>query len=80
MAWLMLREGGMSARLSRPEWDDAEDAWVEHTRLVQALESIEAEILLHKWYESEKVGRDIGWDRAVVDWTVRHGHRLMPGK
>ena len=68
----------MSAKLSRTKWRDSEDAWLENTRLVQALENIESEILLHKWYESEKAGRDIGWDRAVVEWTTRHGHRLKP--
>lgn len=30
------------------------------------------EILKHKWYESEKAGRDIGFDRALLDWTIKH--------
>lgn len=66
----------MSAQRVREEWDNAEFAWLENTRLVQALEGIEGEILLHKWYESERAGHDIGWDRAVVDWTIRCGRRL----
>ena len=28
------------------------------------------EIMTHKWYESEKAGHDIGWDRALVDWMI----------
>jgi hypothetical protein len=31
-----------------------------------------AEIQRHKWYESEKVGYDIGLERARFDWTLKH--------
>ena len=27
------------------------------------------EILRHKWIESEKAGCDIGFERALLDWT-----------
>ena len=30
------------------------------------------EILCHKWIESEKVGYDIGFERALFDWIVKH--------
>ena len=30
------------------------------------------EILRHKWLESERVGHDIGFDRALTDWIPRH--------
>jgi hypothetical protein len=30
------------------------------------------EILKHKWIESEKVGYDIGFEKALLDWIVRH--------
>lgn len=30
------------------------------------------EILKHKWIESEKKGRDIGFERALVEWTRQH--------
>jgi len=33
------------------------------------------EIQLHKWYESEKAGHDIGWERATVDWMIRFGNK-----
>jgi hypothetical protein len=29
------------------------------------------EIMKHKWYESERAGRDIGFARALIDWTVK---------
>lgn len=30
------------------------------------------EILRHKWLESEKAGRDIGFERALLDWIRNH--------
>lgn len=30
------------------------------------------EILRHKWIESEKAGRDIGFEKALLDWVMRH--------
>lgn len=30
------------------------------------------EILKHKWLESEKVGQDIGFERALLDWIRKH--------
>lgn len=30
------------------------------------------EILKHKWIESEKVGTDIGFERALLDWIRKH--------
>lgn len=30
------------------------------------------EILRHKWIESEKLGRDIGFERALLDWMLKH--------
>ena len=30
------------------------------------------EILRHKWLESEKAGRDIGYDAALIDWVIKH--------
>lgn len=30
------------------------------------------EILRHKWLESEKVGYDIGFEKALLDWVMRH--------
>ena len=52
------------------------DGWVGQTRLVQQWEEMKKEILLHKWYESEKAGYDIGWERAAVDWMIRFGKRM----
>ncbi|HEY8902238.1 MAG TPA: hypothetical protein VIM48_00940 [Chthoniobacterales bacterium] len=40
------------------------------------------EILRHKWIESEKAGRDIGFERALLDWIIKYrsGWRDLRGK
>jgi len=30
------------------------------------------QILRHKWIESEKVGYDIGFEKALLDWILHH--------
>jgi hypothetical protein len=30
------------------------------------------EILCHKWIESEKAGYDIGFEHALIDWTLKY--------
>lgn len=30
------------------------------------------EILRHKWLESERLGYDIGFERALTDWIIKH--------
>ncbi len=30
------------------------------------------EILKHKWLESERLGYDIGFEKALVDWVTKH--------
>jgi hypothetical protein len=30
------------------------------------------EILCHKWIESEKAGYDIGFECALLDWTLKY--------
>ena len=53
------------------------ESWVKNSRLFCHWQEIKHEILLHKWYESEKAGHDIGWERAAASWQVRYGH--LPG-
>jgi hypothetical protein len=40
--------------------------------LDQLLRSQQEKIAKYKWIESEKTGRDIGWQRASVEWVARH--------
>ena len=29
------------------------------------------EIMKHKWYESERAGKDVGFPYALIDWTIK---------
>jgi len=40
--------------------------------LAGVVRSLQEEIDRHKWIESEKAGRDIGWHRAAGEWWERH--------
>ncbi|MFH0982920.1 MAG: hypothetical protein V2A79_15470 [Planctomycetota bacterium] len=53
--------------------NESAELWVRKTLLFRRWEKIRRDIEAHKWLESEKVGYDIGWDRAAVDWLVRFG-------
>lgn len=33
---------------------------------------IRDEILKHKWIESEKANRDVGFEHALIDWLSKH--------
>ena len=33
---------------------------------------MKAEIERHKWIESEKAGHDVGFEFAMIDWTLRY--------
>ena len=30
------------------------------------------EILKHKWLESERIGNDVGFENALLDWIQKH--------
>jgi hypothetical protein len=45
---------------------------VKRSSLYREFTAEREEILKHKWIESEKAGRDIGFERALTDWIVKH--------
>ncbi len=47
-------------------------ALLQNTTLYREFLAEREEILRHKWIESEKAGRDIGFDAALMDWIARH--------
>lgn len=53
---------------------------VYETLIFKASEEIEKEIQKHKWIESEKAGRDVGYDFARMDWVVRWRSRHLGAK
>ena len=46
--------------------------FVERSTLYQEFLAERDEILRHKWIESEKKGKDIGFERALLDWIRKH--------
>lgn len=43
-----------------------------NSNLYREFQAEREEILKHKWIESEKAGYDIGFERALTDWIVKH--------
>ena len=46
--------------------------FVKQSSLYQEFLAEREEILKHKWIESEKAGHDIGFERALTDWIIKH--------
>ena len=46
--------------------------FVKQSALYKEFLAERAEILKRKWIESEKAGKDIGFERALLDWIVKH--------
>jgi hypothetical protein len=53
------------------------EEFITRSSLYQEFLAEREEILRHKWLESEKAGRDIGFERALLDWirNYRDGWR-----
>ena len=45
---------------------------LKNSSLYREFQAERQEILRHKWIESEKAGRDIGFEQALTDWIVKH--------
>jgi len=45
---------------------------LKNSSLYREFQAEREEILKHKWIESEKVGHDIGFERALTDWIIKH--------
>ena len=54
------------------EKDKSTDALLKKSSLYQQYLAEREEVLRHKWLESEKAGRDIGLERALIDWVLNH--------
>ena len=48
------------------------DIPIDNSQLYQEFLDERGQILRHKWLESEKEGRDIGLERALLDWVTNH--------
>jgi hypothetical protein len=45
---------------------------LKNSSLYREFQAERDEIMRHKWIESEKAGRDIGFERALTDWIIKH--------
>jgi len=57
----------------------AEDL-LKHSLLYRELSAEQDEILRHKWFESEKVGHDVGFDCAMIDWNLKYRSQWRRGR
>jgi len=46
--------------------------FVKNSALYKEFMAEREEILKHKWIESEKAGADIGFEKALLDWIMKH--------
>lgn len=61
----------MSSPNQPPEAPGSRD-FVKQSSLYQEFLAEREEILRHKWLESERLGYDIGFERALLDWIRKH--------
>ena len=57
---------------SSKEPDSSSREFVKQSSLYQEFLAEREEILKHKWLESERLGYDIGFERALLDWIRKH--------
>lgn len=60
--------------MSHPSSKEPETSrdFVKQSSLYQEFLAEREEILRHKWLESERLGYDIGFERALLDWIRKH--------
>ena len=47
-----------------------------HEQLKRYLDAQTNEIMIHKWIESEKEGKDIGFQQAAFDWISKFSSKF----
>ena len=52
--------------------ETSSDELMKNSNLYREFQAEREEILRHKWFESEKAGRDIGFEQALIDWIIKH--------
>ena len=45
---------------------------LKNSSLYREFQAEREEILKHKWFESEKAGRDVGFEQVLTDWIIKH--------
>lgn len=62
-----------------PDASDVKEL-VKNSSLYREFQAERDEILKHKWIESEKAGYDIGFERALTDWILKHRSKWRKGR
>ena len=52
--------------------DESASQFLKNSVLYKEFLAEREEILKHKWIESEKAGADIGFEKALLDWIMKH--------
>jgi len=55
-----------------PKEPETSRDFIKQSSLYQEFLAEREEILRHKWLESERLGYDIGFERALLDWIRKH--------
>ncbi len=67
-----LRADFMENTTRMPSSQEEQPQFVKNSVLYKEFLAEREEILKHKWIESEKAGTDIGFEKALLDWIVKH--------
>jgi hypothetical protein len=62
----------MEKHRTMPSKQEDKSQFVKNSVLYKEFLAEREEILKHKWIESEKAGTDIGFEKALLDWIVKH--------
>jgi hypothetical protein len=62
----------MNTNLAMGASSEDQHPFVKNSALYKEFMAEREEILKHKWIESEKAGADIGFEKALLDWIMKH--------
>ncbi len=72
--WTNFKDDAARMKTMAPEKSKSNDQheFVKRSSLYQEFLAEREEILRHKWLESERLGYDVGFERALLDWIRKH--------
>ena len=62
----------MEDKREMPSTQEDKSQFAKNSVLYKEFLAEREEILKHKWIESEKAGTDIGFEKALLDWILKH--------
>ena len=76
----VMRNQNVRSRLMSTDNPGSATDLVRNSSLYREFQAEREEILKHKWIESEKAGYDIGFERALTDWIIKHRSKWRKGR